>query len=442
MMKRAFAVFAAVCLMMVMCLSVAAAPSIQFTVGTVTAKPGETVTVPLSISQVENIGAVAVHLYYDTQVLECLDAEIAGIMTQMDMSAANPTPQNVTGEVWLSGMCLNGVSGGGELMLITFKVKDNAPQGLTTVGFTGGYAPELITAEATPRALEYLMADGGVNVAASSATPNTAAPENTPVTNDATAAGGNDPQATVAPTDAPAATTAPVAAPTLANGETVKVSDETAVDVDGRVVTDAAGNPAKYPTVAIMLEEITADPGQIVTVAMSMSAVSGMTSMVIDVTYDTKALEFVEGSCVGFVQEFMNQHQVAERKEGIVAISGSDPEGVGGSGDMATLTFRVKGNADGGSYRLSMNKDIELLSNTVKLPVSLYAGEIHVTGQAPSIHSTWIIVVVIVAILAVVCVGLVLLARRKKVSPVSEAQTPPTQASADRTDVTDVGGEE
>lgn len=435
--KRLTVVLTAICLMMTMLCPTLAAPVATFTVGTVSAAPGETVTVPLSITAVSDISGIAAHLCYDTSVLECVSAQPRGMMLQMDMSDANPAPVNAPGEVWLSGMGINGVAGSGEIMVVTFKVKDTAPSGLSAITFSNSWKPELLGSDANVTELEYTLVTGGVNVTADAGD----APAKTtqPVATTAPTVSNDPVPATQVGEVTTAPTTAAKGAPTLADGQTVPVTEETAVDVRGDVVTHPNGEAVKYQTVAVMLNEVTVAPSGEATLTMSLSAVEGLTAMFVNVSYDTQALEYVGYTVEGFAKD-MNMVSAVQSKDGLVTLSGTDPLGVSGSGDIATLTFKAKSGAKSGEYRLAMASDTMLIAGDVELPFKTYTGVITVSGETASVDATYVVVAVVAAIAAAVVVVLIVIARRKKAkapaTKTTEKKEPP------QTEGVDVSGEE
>ena len=438
--KMITAVILTVCLMATMVCPTPAAPVATFTVGTVDAAPGDTVTVPLSITQVSGIGAISAYLYYDTAVLECVDAKASGIMLDMDMCDANSAPIGKPGQVAVTGMSLNGVAGSGDILLVTFKVKANAPGGMSTIGFAGDWAPELLTADSSITALEYALQDGGVNVKVSGGE----APATTtakPVTAAPTAADPVTPSQTDDATTAP--TTADAVVPTLADGQTVAITEETAVDVRGDVVTNPNGEAVKYKTVAVVLDEVTADPSGTATLTMSMSAVEGLTMMIVDVSFDTEAFEFVSFTAEGFAKD-MNMVNAVENKQGIVTLSASDTDGVSGSGAVATLTFNVKSSAKGGEYRFAMKNETVLLADEVELPFNTYTGVVTVSGETAKADPTYVVVGIVVAIAAAVVVALVIVSKRKKAAAPAAfvPQSDEPAQEPDKNDFTDISGDE
>ncbi len=438
--KKFTAVLLAVCLLAALACPTLAAPIATFAIGTVDAAPGQTVTVPLSITQVSGIGAISAYLYYDTAVLECVDAKASGIMLDMDMCDANPTPIGKPNQVAVTGMSLGGVAGSGDILLVTFKVKANAPAGLSTIGFAPDWAPELLTADTSITALEYTLKDGGVNVKAGGGE----APVATTTSLPAAAA-----TATPTSADAPAQTNATTAAteapvvPTLADGQTVALTEQTAVDVRGEVVTQPNGEAVKYQTVAVMLDEVAADPSGTATLTMSMSAVENLTMMIVDVSFDTEAFEFAGFTTEGFAKE-MNMVNAVEAKNGTVTLTASDTEGVSGSGIVATLTFNVKSTAKGGEYRFAMKDETVLIAGEVELPFDTYTGVVTVSGETKAVDPTYVVVGIVVAVAAAIVVVLTVVTKRKKAAAPAEttAQPEAQPETAEKSDLTDISGEE
>ncbi len=416
--KQAAAWLLTLACLMLWILPVSAAPSATITVGTAAAAPGDTVTVTLSVSQVTEIGAVGIYLKYDTAVLECLSAEAVGIMNNMDTNTANTKPANRQGEVWLTGMCLAGISGEGELMTMTFKVKDDAPEGLSTIGFVDDKPNQLILLDTS--LVTATNVTGGVAVTSKAATPDTTTPTTAATTAQAvTTAQGATPGTTTAQGGVTTPTTnAPITRP---GGETVTVSQVTVVGADGTVVTTPQGDPVMMQSTAVMVDKVSAMPGDRVTVDVALTAVSNVTVMGIDVSYDAQALSFVGGEMIGFAAAEMNAANVMGDQEGVIVISGTDPIGVSGEGAVARLTFEVKRSVKAGEYRLELSPaPIFMTKDAMQVPVVTYAGAVQVEADGAS--GGWVLAVVgAVAAAGALATVLVILSRRKK------AATPPEQ---------------
>ncbi len=434
---------AVVCMCMWVCPVSAATATL--TVGTVAAKPGDTVTVPLSVSQIDGIGAVGIYLTYDMAVLECVSAEVVGIMNDMDTTTANTTPVNRTGEVWLTGMCLAGISGSGDLMHVTFKVKENTNANFANIGFVQDKDQHLIYVDGS--LMDVTCNAGGVSIATqASEVETTVAPmtttQNPNVPTQATTGavvtpptGVNNGDATTpnaTPTDLPATVT-------RANGETVAVTEMTVVDANGAPVTTPQGEPVTMRSVAVMVSEVEALPGEQVTVDVALTAVSGLTMFGIDVAYDTEMVTFVSGEMTGFVAEQMNTANVMSEQEGVVVLSGADPAGVSGDGVIARLTFEVNRTAKGGKCRLALSPEPMLLSNTsVQIPFTTYAGSITVPESGSSNTGLFIGIGIFVVVGVATAVALVMMQKKKAASQTAEsAQEAPTKDTPVSKDITD-----
>ncbi len=427
--KKLSAVLLAVCLMLLAACPVFAEPVPTFAIDTVPARAGDTVTVTLSLTQVSGISGIAAHVTYDGAVLECLGAKTCGFVNNMDMADANPNPIHATNEVWLSGLSLSGVAGSGAIMEMTFKVKENAPAGLSVIGFSSTWAPELLGNDADAEVLEYTMKQGGVQIGsdAPAVTTQATAAATTAAPDVSTAAG----EVTTAPTKAPAV-------PTLPNGSTVAVTEETAVDIDGNVVTQPNGEAAVFQTVALMLDEVTAAPGEQVTLKLSLSQVSDLTAMIVDVTFDEQAFEYVSYTVEELGKE-MNMVQVQDAENGMITVSGTDPEGVSGGGAVIALTLKVKNDTKAGEYRFAVADTSSLLMDKVALPYKGYTGIVTVSGDSVG-GGISVRGMVIGAVVVVAAIGVILLVvfRRKKSpqTPHTAAPTPPQE------NVNDISGEE
>lgn len=415
-----------------------------------TAKPGETVVVPIRITRIEDVASIGMHVWYDPAVLKCLDAQMSDAVASMDWANANTEPKKHPNEVWLTAISSKPVILDGDVMTITFEVLSSAPSGASPVKILDeGLSISVVT---DLREIETAATDGMVTVegdaadepAQSTTTATTTATE-TPAEVTTTGAPktttGNVTPTTTKAGDTPATqasdTDTAVTEPTVVtpNGETVIIPEETMVDIEGNVVTDASGNPTRMPAVAVMFDKVTATPGEQVTVAVSLSEVAGLKALGIAVRYDTSAFTFEGGECVGFVKDGAGMANVTENQSGIVDISVVASEGMSGSGEVAHLRFRVKSSAKNGDYRLSAAGTPLLQADKAELPSKVVAGAIRVEGAKENSAGGMYVILGAIALAAVVAVIVWVVLRRKKASaPTEKAPTEPA--------VVDVSGED
>lgn len=457
---------AAAALCLLLCLSaasaglsvVSAAQAATVTVETVSAKPGETVSLALSISQVNQIGGAGFYIQYDADVLECTDAVKEGLLSQMEMSSANSAPVGHPGEIWLTGMSLNGVSGSGNLMTVTFRVKDDAASGFSAVTFTDK-KQELYESDGNT-AVDITQVSGGVQIVAGGAedpTPTTEQQPTTPTQAPLTTTAASS-VTTVAPQPAPTVSGGAIvvtdvngAAVTRENGATVTVQPEVTVTrPDGTVETQAGGEELRIPGAALVLSSEKTNPGGTVTMKLMLSEVTDITNISIHLAYDTKSMAFIGGEFTGFVRESMSMVSVvgstpeqsapAAGDEIILTAANSTP--VGGSGVIAQLRFRVYSNTSAGAYAVTFSQSPQVLMQmAAQIPTEGIAGSVVVEGEAiggfdnPSDGlSVWVYVLIgIVAAAAIVVIVLVI---RKKASVPQKTAASAASGEALREDLT------
>ena len=163
-MKKILRVSAVLVLVLALCMTVtpvSAAADATLTVGNVTAKAGDTVEVPVSITRLENIGSIGFHVQYDATVLKCTAATMSDVIASMDMANANTKPVRHNDRVILTAVGLNPVVLDGVVLTLTFEVLADAPQGVTPVKvLEEGLSVSTIKIEERTVAL----VDGGVTV--------------------------------------------------------------------------------------------------------------------------------------------------------------------------------------------------------------------------------------------------------------------------------------
>lgn len=411
---------------------VSAAADATVTVGNVAAKAGETVTVPVSISHLENIASIGLHVEYDPAVLKCVSAEMSDAVASMDMANANTKPVRNTDRVILTAVSLKPVVLDGVVMTVTFEVLSDAPHGVTPVKVLD----EGLSVSTTDLVeLSVDVVDGGVTVGdVSVQTQGTSAEDPTSATKSDTV--------TTAPKDTDATTVKNEDSANNTDGEdaaasttaSIELPEQTVVDVVGNIVTDVNGEPTKVKAIGVFIGSATASPEETVTVRVSLTDVTDLTAVGLSVHYNAAVLSFESGECVGFVKDNASMSSVLEHESGIVDISAMASNGMSGSGEIAELRFKVKNTAKNGEYRLSIKGEPLLQAKTFEYPVKIVAGQIRVEGAATNNSSGLYAALGIVAAAAALAFVVWICLRRKKSAPVQEAPKTPV--------VIDVSGED
>jgi len=429
--KRALAL----CLCLLCCLTavpVSAANTATVWVTSADVQAGDTVTVDVQISRAENVASVEVHLGYDPTVLRCVSAEMSDTVKSISLSNVNTEPKGHPDEVWLTAVGTTPVVLEGMVMRVTFEVLGTAKAGLSPLTLR-----KVTVLDTAIKEFAVTTKDGGVTVAGeavdepSQTTANTTtaavATTTAPTVTTTAATVKDEPPAAsttlqgIDPvvTTQPVATDAPDSTPTAISpgGETVALPEQTVVDIAGSVVTDASGEPTRVHTVAVMLGNAVAKPEETVTVAVSLSAVSKLSALGISVHYDTAALQFEGGECVGFVKNSAGMTSVTEQQSGVVEIAATAAD-MSGSGEIAVLRFKVKANAKNGEYRMAVKGNPLLQAGTMELPVKSVAGKITVEGGRDGGNPT--VYVIGAVVLAVIVVSGIFAAASRKRNATSE----------------------
>lgn len=121
-MKRTFKTGWAVALV---CLLVGAAGGRTVTTGTVVANPGATVSVPVTVDDIADVGAATVTVGYDPTVVVCLGVDAGGLVEADRMTFVD----SGAGQVYAVFAGLAKATGDGELMRVRFAVREGT-QGL------------------------------------------------------------------------------------------------------------------------------------------------------------------------------------------------------------------------------------------------------------------------------------------------------------------------
>ena len=127
-------------------------------VDTVVGAPGQTVRVPLTLVNNPGIISAKVDISFDTDRLELVEVEDAGLLEDPVFGNALTSPYTLT---WENGQRAENITGDGLLATLVFRVKDSAPLGAAAV--TAAIS-QTVTAQLGQ--VDFGVVDGAVNVAA------------------------------------------------------------------------------------------------------------------------------------------------------------------------------------------------------------------------------------------------------------------------------------
>ncbi len=107
-----------------------------FTAETVTAAPGETVTVTASIDGVYEIHGMTMEFNYDPAVLHCDSYALGPVLANLPQSAMAMPDNSIAGSFRMGLMCaVDGVTATGDLFTCTFTVAEDAQPGTYDIEF-------------------------------------------------------------------------------------------------------------------------------------------------------------------------------------------------------------------------------------------------------------------------------------------------------------------
>lgn len=128
-------------LLLVVCLLVTALPSYAFaentavfSVGTASAKAGETVDIPVVISNNSGIVALKVTVSYDADVLALTGVTSGNLFSGGDVLFGNDLTANPYNLIWLDSLSKVNYTNNGTFAVLHFTVNANASAGDTTIG--------------------------------------------------------------------------------------------------------------------------------------------------------------------------------------------------------------------------------------------------------------------------------------------------------------------
>ena len=117
------------CLLLVLALipiplPVSAAQSPVIRCGSAQGQPGEYLYFPVTAEDLEELAALELGIYYDAQALEFISCDNGWLLGE-----ALASTNHREGEITFTAVSIDGISGSGELLYLSFRVKEGCPQG-------------------------------------------------------------------------------------------------------------------------------------------------------------------------------------------------------------------------------------------------------------------------------------------------------------------------
>ena len=145
-------------------------PRAQLRVGTAAANPGDTVQIPIRLEASTGLVAARLKISYDSNTMALVAVSDGGILGEHVFGADLASNPYIV--VWENGLAASNYTGTGTLVTLTFRVKDNAPEGSYPVSVT--YDPEEVYNKDLEN-VELSVVNGSVQVEAPEVVPD--APE-------------------------------------------------------------------------------------------------------------------------------------------------------------------------------------------------------------------------------------------------------------------------
>ena len=109
-------------------------PRAQLRVGTAAANPGDTVQIPIRLEASTGLVAARLKISYDSNTMALVAVSDGGILGEHVFGADLASNPYIV--VWENGLAASNYTGTGTLVTLTFRVKDNAPEGSYPVSVT------------------------------------------------------------------------------------------------------------------------------------------------------------------------------------------------------------------------------------------------------------------------------------------------------------------
>ena len=87
-------------------------------------QPGDYLYFPVTAEDLENLAALELSIYYDSQALEFMSCDNGWLLEE-----ALTSTNHRSGEITLTAVSIGGISGSGELLYLSFRVKEGCPRG-------------------------------------------------------------------------------------------------------------------------------------------------------------------------------------------------------------------------------------------------------------------------------------------------------------------------
>jgi len=326
----------------------------EFTVGTVSGKPGSTVEVPINVKGNETgISGMNFELIYDKDELELLDCYSSNL-------PGSWTASKTSGYIVFVSATGRNEKGDGEVAVVEFKIKDTASAGEKPISI--GYAKYAQqTADNNQASYDPGKLTSGSIVVQGDVSATT--PEVTAVTTTTTAA-----PVTTTTTAAPVTTTTTVTTPVTTEGTTVTTSEVVQAD------------PVEFS-----IGTVSGKPGDTVEVPLNVKGnENGISGINLELLYDKDSLELLD--CYGAV---LPGSWTASKTSGYIVFVTATGRSEKGDGEVGSIEFKIKDTAKAGTYEIGIGyaKYSKQMDGTQKSyePKTLTAGSVVVLGEGSEV---------------------------------------------------------
>gem|GEM_PF-6110608 len=321
------------------------ADPVEFSVGTISGKPGDVVEVPLNVKGNENgISGINLELLYDKNSLELLDCYGVDL-------PGSWTASKTSGYIVFVTSTGRSEKGDGQVGSIEFKIKDTAKAGSYEIGI--GYAKYSKQIDGTQKSYDPKTLTAGNIVVlgeGSEVTTTTVTTTEAPVTT------------TVTTTEAPVTTTV--------------------TTTEAPVTTTVTTTTPVADAVKIEIGKVSGKPGDTVEVPVMVSNNKGLSGVNIELVYDKTALEIVD--C--FADEAFKGSWIYSKNTGYLVFLTETGQDKAGDGQIGLVQFVIKDTAEAKDYDVSIGYS-KYSKQTTDSQVSVNfaetaKGQISVTGTA------------------------------------------------------------
>ena len=347
----------------VLSVTTAAGTDSSIEVSTVTAKKGDTVEVPVTLSANSGVVAVSFTVDYDKNALELLDVKDGALFKDASFTPGGDKAAVPYRLMWENALATENYTNTGDLAVLQFKVLDTAKDGLSEIKLD---IEKDNTFDVDMDNVEFKTVNGGIQLGDVVTTPAVTSAvttvKSTASTTTTTKATETTTKATETTTKA-AETTTKGSSVTTTAATTTKATTESTTTTTATKATEASTTTTAATSAAkaadIEISSVTAKAGDEITVPVKLNNNKGIAAISFTINYDQSALTLTEVTDGALFKDasFTPSGDYKTVPFRVMWENALAKDNYTNTGDIAILKFKVAANAKDGAYPITI--DIE-----------------------------------------------------------------------------------